>query len=217
MQGIPCDLSSTVSTGSFLTSETLDVTPVDAGLSSDSTEDGILRETTSRPWSASLPFTLQQRRENLSGASETPECPKLPEGEMYLCRGSQIQQILRKCTGDLNSYSEDNTHFQALAAELDFPETERHFPKFYHQLFQPLEPSLDFDTSSSCSQCRIAQDSREFSKTSTFSTKSQDVSMFPEVGNSGLSIQGSGVSSRLETNGAKAFAAAEESAQEHVT
>lgn len=31
MQGIPCDLSSTVSTGSFLTSDTLDVSPVDTG------------------------------------------------------------------------------------------------------------------------------------------------------------------------------------------
>lgn len=52
----------------------------------------------------------------------------------------------------------------ALAAELDFPETERHFLNFHHQFFQPLEPSLDFDTSSSCSQYRISQDSKEFSK-----------------------------------------------------
>lgn len=31
MQEIPCDLSSTISTGSFLTSEVLDVTSVDPG------------------------------------------------------------------------------------------------------------------------------------------------------------------------------------------
>lgn len=31
MQRIPCDLSSTISTGSFLTTETLDVSPVDTG------------------------------------------------------------------------------------------------------------------------------------------------------------------------------------------
>ncbi|NWQ95373.1 CE295 protein, partial [Burhinus bistriatus] len=211
VQGIPCDLSSTVSTGSFLTSETLDVSPVDTGLSSDSTEDRILRETASHPWNSSLPFTLQQRQENLSGVSET----QLPEGEMYLYRGSQIQQILRKCTGDLNS--EDNTRFQALAAELDFPETERCFPKFHHQLFQPLEPTLDFDTSSSCSQYRISED-REFSKTSKFSTKSQDVSMFLEVGNSSLNIQRSGLPSSLETNRAiNMAAAAAESVNENVT
>ncbi|KAM6098544.1 centrosomal protein of 295 kDa isoform 2-T2 [Theristicus caerulescens] len=119
MQGIPCDLSSTISTGSFLTSEILDVSPVDA----------------------------------------------------------------------------------ALAAELDLPETERHFPNFHHQFFQPMEPSLDFDTSSSCSQYRIAQDSREFSKTSKFSTKSQDTSTFLEVGNCSLNIQRSSLPSSLETNG----------------
>ncbi|NXC20990.1 CE295 protein, partial [Corythaeola cristata] len=131
-----------------------------SGLSSDSTEDRILRETASHPWNSSLPFTLQQRQQNLSGASET----QLPEGEIYLYKGSQIQQILGTCTGDLNSYSEDNTCFQALAAELDFTEMERHLPNFHHQLFQPLKPSLDSDTSSSCSQYRISHESREFSK-----------------------------------------------------
>lgn len=54
----------------------------------------------------------------------------------------------------------------APATELYFPEMERPFPDFHHQLFQPLEPSVDFDTSSSssCSQYRISQHSREFSK-----------------------------------------------------
>ncbi|XP_059673083.1 centrosomal protein of 295 kDa [Gavia stellata] len=213
MQGIPCDLSSTISTGSFLTSETLDVSPVDTGLSSDSTEDQILREAASSPWNSSLPFTLQQRQENLSGASET----QLPEGEMYLYKGSQIQQIVGKCTGDLNSYSEDNTRFQALAAELDFPETETHFSNFQHQLFQPLEPRLDSDTSSSCSQYRISQDGREFSKTSKFSTKSQDMSMFLQVGNSSLNIQRSSLPSSLETNGPSNITSEEESIKENVT
>ncbi|XP_074672388.1 centrosomal protein of 295 kDa isoform X2 [Strix aluco] len=211
MQGIPCDLSSTISTGSFLTSEMLDVSPVDTGLSSDSTEDRILRETASCPWNSSLPFTLQQRQANLSGASET----QLPEGEMYLYKGSQIQQILGKCTEHLNSYSEDNTSFRALAAELDFPEMERHFPNFHHQLFQPLEPRLDSDTSSSCSQYRISQD-REFSKTSKLSTKSQDTPMFLEVGNSSLNIQRSSSPSSLETNGPNNIIS-EEYVKENVT
>ncbi|XP_054674059.1 centrosomal protein of 295 kDa isoform X3 [Grus americana] len=213
MRGIPCDLSSTISTGSFLTSETLDVSPVETGLSSDSTEDRVLRETASRPWNSLLPFTLQQRQENLSGASET----QLPEGEMYLYRKSQIQQILGKCAGDLNTYSEGNTHFQALAAELDFPEMERHFLNFHHQLFQPLEPSLDSDTSSSCSQYRISQDSREFSKTSQFSTKSQDMSRFLQVGTSSLNIQRSILLSRLETNGPNTITSEEESVKENLT
>ncbi|NXC75513.1 CE295 protein, partial [Anhinga anhinga] len=211
MQGIPFDLASTISTGSFLTSETLDVSPLDPGLSSDSTEDRILRKTASRPWNSLLPFTLQQRQENLSVAPEA----QLPEGEMCLYKGSQIQQILGKCTGDLNSYSGDNTHFQALAAELDFPETERHFPNFHHQLFQPLEPSLDSDNSSSCSQYRISQDSREFSKTSKFSAKSQDMSVFLEGGNSSLNIQR--LPPSLETNGPNNITSEGESVKENVT
>ncbi|XP_063250548.1 centrosomal protein of 295 kDa isoform X2 [Prinia subflava] len=94
----------------------------------------------------------------------------------------------------------------ALATELCFPETERHFPNFHHQLFQPLEPSVDFDTSSSssssssssCSQYRISEHSRDFSKTSEFSTESPDVSAFLERENSG---QRSSLPSSFETNG----------------
>ncbi|NXS53465.1 CE295 protein, partial [Brachypteracias leptosomus] len=213
VKGICSDLSPTISTGSLMTSETLDVSPVDTGLSSDSTEDQLLREAASCPWSSSLPQILRKRQENLSGASET----LLPEGEMYCHKGGQMQQILGKCTGDLNSYSEDNTHFQALAAELDFPEMEKHFPDFQHQLFQPLEPSLDSDTSSSCSQYRISQDSRELSKTSKLSTKSQEMSVFLEVGNSSLNIQSSRQPSSLETNGPNNITSEEESVKENVT
>ncbi|NXG57537.1 CE295 protein, partial [Hemiprocne comata] len=211
IQGIPCDFSSTVSTGSFFTSERLDVSPVDTGLSSESMEDGILRETARHPWSSLLPSTLQQRQDNLSGASES----QLPEGEMCLYKGSQIQQILGKRIGDLNSHSEDNARFQALAAELDFPETETPFLNFHHQLFQPLEPSLDSDTSSACSQYRISKDSREFSKASTFSTKSQDKSMFLKVGNCSLNIQRSSLPSSPETNVPNTMTSEEESVEEN--
>ncbi|NWS98764.1 CE295 protein, partial [Mionectes macconnelli] len=196
MQGIPCDLTSTISTGSFSTSEMLDASPVGPGLSSDGTEGGILKETTSCPWNSSLSFTLQQRQENLSGASGTP----LSEGEMHLYKESQTECILGKRTGDLNSYSEDNTCFQALAAELFFPERERPFPNFHHHLFQPLEPSVDFDTSSLCSQDEISQDSREFGKTSKFSTKSPDMLTFLEVGNSGLNVERSSLPACPEAN-----------------
>ncbi|XP_030905455.2 centrosomal protein of 295 kDa isoform X1 [Melopsittacus undulatus] len=210
MQEIPCDLSSTISTGSFLTSEVLDVNHVDPGLSSDSTEDGVLRETASRPWKPSLPFTLRHRQENLSGASET----QLPEGEMYPYRENQISE---KSTGDLSSYLEDNTRFQALTAELDFPEMERPLPNFHHQFFQPLEPSLDFDTSSSYSQHRIPQDSRKFSKTSKFSTQSKDASTSLEVGNSNLIIQRSSLPSTLRTNRPNNGTPAEQSVEENIT
>ncbi|XP_064501126.1 centrosomal protein of 295 kDa isoform X4 [Pseudopipra pipra] len=193
MQGIPCDLTSTISTGSFSTSEMLDASPVGPGLSSDGTEGGILRET-SCPLNSSLSFALQQRQENLSGVSET----RLSEEDMHLYKESQTQQILGKHTGNLSA--EDNTCFQALADELCFPEREKPFPNFHHHLFQPLEPSIDFDTSSSCSQYEISQDSREFSKTSKFSTESPDMLTFLEVGNAGLNVQRSSLPSYLETN-----------------
>ncbi|KAI1242057.1 hypothetical protein IHE44_0005573 [Lamprotornis superbus] len=215
MQQIPCDVTSTISTGSFSTNEMLKASPVDTGLSSDSREDGILRETGSHPWNSSLPFTLQQRQVNLSGASES----QLSEGEIFFYKEKQIQQILGRLAGNLNSYSEDNTHFQALATELCFPEMERPFRNFHHQLFQPLEPSVDFDTSSSsssCSQYRISQHSREFSKTSEFSAESPDMSTFLEGENSGLNGQRSSLPSSLETNGQN-ITSEEGSARENVT
>ncbi|KAM4683192.1 centrosomal protein of 295 kDa isoform 2-T3 [Amazona ochrocephala] len=210
VQEIPCDLSSAVSTGSFLTSEVLDVNSVDPGLSSDSTEDGVTRETARRPWKSSLPFTLRHRQDNLSGASETG----LPEGEMYTYRENQI---LEKSTGDLSSCLEDSAHFQALTAELDFPEMERPLPNFHRQFFQPLEPSFDFDTSSCCSQHSISQDSREFSKTSKFSTQSKDASTSLEVGNSNLTIQRNSLPSSLETNRPNNLIPEEQSAEENAT
>ncbi|NXD96258.1 CE295 protein, partial [Chaetorhynchus papuensis] len=214
-QRIPCDVTSTISTGSFSTSETLNASPVDTGLSSDSREDGILRETANHPWNSLLPFTLQQRQESLSGASEG----QLSEGEMYFYKEKQKQQILGRPTGNLNSYSEDSTHIQAPATELCFPEMEEPFPNFHHQLFQPLEPSVDFDassSSSSCSQYRISQH-REFSKTSEFSTESPGVSTFLEVENSSLNRQRSSLPRSLETNGQNNIASEEESARENVT
>ncbi|NWR66627.1 CE295 protein, partial [Bucorvus abyssinicus] len=216
MQGILSDLSSTISTGSFLTGETLDVSPVDTGLSSDSMEDQILRETARRPWNSLLPFAWRQKQENVSGASESQLC----EREMCRSKGSQRQESLGKRTRGLNSYSEDNTRFQALAAELDFPEMERSFLNFHHQLFQPLEPSLDSDSSSSCSQSRISQHGREFSKTSKFSTTSKKIfntSVCLEVGNSSLNTQRSTLPSSLETNRPNKIASEEESVPENVT
>ncbi|XP_064575007.1 centrosomal protein of 295 kDa [Zonotrichia leucophrys gambelii] len=213
VQGIPCDGTSTVSTGTFSTSEMLNANPVDTGLSSNRREGGIVRETGSHPWNSSLPFTLQQRQEILSAASES----QLSEGKMCFYKENQIEQILGRPTGNLNSYSEDNTHFQALETELCFPEMEGPFPNFHHQIFQPLEPSVDFDTSSSSSssQYRISQHSREFSKNSGFPTESPDVSAFLEE-NSSLSRQRSSLPPTLEANGQN-ISSEEGSIRENVT
>ncbi|NWZ92763.1 CE295 protein, partial [Nesospiza acunhae] len=214
VQRIPCDVTSTVSTGTFSTSEMLNASPVDTGLSSDRREDGMVGETGSHLCNSSLPFTLQQRQEILSGVSES----QLSEGKMCVYKENQKQQFLGRPTGNLNSYSEDNTHFQALATELCFAEMEGPFPNFHHQIFQPLEPSVDLDTSSSsssCSQYRISQHSREFSKTSEFSTKSPDVPAFLEE-NSSLNGQRSSLPSTLEANGQN-ISSEEGSVRENVT
>ncbi|NXN12139.1 CE295 protein, partial [Indicator maculatus] len=213
MQGTPCDLSSTISSGSFLTSETSDASRVDTGLSSDSIEDRILREAASCPWNSLLPSAFQLRQENSARAAET----QLPEGEMSLDQGSQTQEILGKHTGDLTTCSENNTGFKALAAELDFSEMERHFPNFHQQVFQPLEPSLDSDTSSSCSQYRVPQVNREFSKTSKFSTKSPDMFTSLAVGNATLEGQRSNLPLSLEKTRPNNIASGGETAKENVT
>ncbi|XP_039574506.1 centrosomal protein of 295 kDa isoform X1 [Passer montanus] len=199
MQRIPCDGTSTVSTGTFSTSERLNASPLDTGLSSDGREDGILRETGSHPRNSSLPFTLQRRQEHSSGASES----QLSEGEMCFYKENQIQQILGRSTGNLSSCSEDSARFQALATELCFPEMEGPFPNFHHQIFQPLEPTVDFDTSSSssCSQYRISQHSKDFIKTSELLTGSPDVSTFLDEENAGLNGQRSSLPSSLEKSG----------------
>lgn len=81
-----------------------------SGLSSDGMEGRILRETAGHPWNSSLPFTVRQKQENLSGASGT----LLPDGEVYHYKGNQRQQGLGKRTGDLDSGSEDKTCFQGI-------------------------------------------------------------------------------------------------------
>ncbi|NXQ58440.1 CE295 protein, partial [Anthoscopus minutus] len=181
-----------------------------SGLSSDCREDGILRETGSHHWNSSLLSTLQQRQENLFG----PSGSQLSEGQVYFYKENQIQQILGKPPGNLNSYSKDDTHFQA--TEFCFPEMERPFPNFHHHFFQPLEPSVDFDTSSSssCSQYKISQHNREFSKTSEFSAENPGVSTFLEGENSNLNRQS--LPSSLETNGQN-ITSEEVSARENVT
>lgn len=65
----------------------------------------------------------------------------------------------------------------ALSTELCFPEMERPFPNLHHQLFQPLEPSVDLDTSSSssCSQHRISHHSREYSKVLQYKTPVEEM------------------------------------------
>ncbi|XP_060159899.1 centrosomal protein of 295 kDa isoform X5 [Globicephala melas] len=60
-------------------------------------------------------------------------------------------------TGSFLSY--ENTDL-SLTVDFDFPELEHSFPNLHRQLFKPLEPHPDFDSSSSFSG--ISQDSKDF-------------------------------------------------------
>ncbi|KAM9172062.1 centrosomal protein of 295 kDa isoform 2-T2 [Pangshura tecta] len=196
-----CDYlsSTTISTSSFLTSEKLDISPANTELSSsNSAEDRILRETASSPWDSSAsptPTTAQQRQENSSEVSEF----HLPAEENFISHRSQIQQIIDKYTKDLNWLPENSTSFHAPAIGLDFFDMERNFPNFQHELFKPLEPSPDFDISSSLSQHRISEDSKDFSKSFAFSIQNQDTSVFPEATSSSLKARSYSPHSFLNT------------------
>ncbi|OWK61110.1 Centrosomal protein [Lonchura striata] len=138
-----------------------------------------------------------ERLRTSSGPSFGLDNTEVPGSEAF------VQKIPRDGTFSTSEVLNASPVDTALATELCSPEMERPFPNFHHQLFQPLEPSVDFDTSSSssCSQYRISQHSREFSKTSEFSTESPNVSAFLEEENSGLNRQRSSQPSSLETNG----------------
>ncbi|KAH0625207.1 hypothetical protein JD844_033443 [Phrynosoma platyrhinos] len=75
---------------------------------------------------------------------------------------SKIQQIIDKYTSDF-SWSSLSSY------GLDATDIERHFPNFHRELFQPLEPSPDFNISSSFSQCKVSHSSKDVSKSSDLS------------------------------------------------
>nr|XP_042711946.1 centrosomal protein of 295 kDa isoform X6 [Chrysemys picta bellii] len=106
----------------------------------------------------------------------------------------------------------------APAVGLDFSDMERNFPNFQRQVFQPLEPSPDFDISSSLSQHRISEDSKDFSKSFAFSIQSQDTSVFPEATTSSLKARSYNLHSFLNTKKLNnTTSQAEESMKENVT
>ncbi|XP_036716591.1 centrosomal protein of 295 kDa isoform X5 [Balaenoptera musculus] len=78
-------------------------------------------------------------------------------------------------TGSFLSY--ENTDL-SLTVDFDFPELEQSFPNLHRQLFKPLEPHPDFDSSSSFSG--ISQDSKDFYQRSDSSCESLRSSLPPK-------------------------------------
>uniref|UniRef100_A0A8D0HGE6 Centrosomal protein of 295 kDa n=1 Tax=Sphenodon punctatus TaxID=8508 RepID=A0A8D0HGE6_SPHPU len=155
--------STTVSSGSFISGEKLEISPANTGPCSAIEERShfscpAVKESSTSPQNVSVsPAADAYWRQQES--SEVPESQLCVE-EMFNSTKSQIQRIIDKYTKDLISPSEKHTGFHAPAVGLDLSDTEGNFSNFHRQLFEPLEPTPDLDISSSLSQCRIFQDSK---------------------------------------------------------
>ncbi|XP_044297412.1 centrosomal protein of 295 kDa isoform X2 [Varanus komodoensis] len=99
----------------------------------------------------------------LDDPSETSDS-HLSFGVTLHSNGSKVQQITDKYTRDFSWSSLSNVSSQDPAGGLDVTDLERNFPNFHRELFQPLEPSPDFDICSNLSLCRISHNSKELRK-----------------------------------------------------
>ncbi|XP_054830698.1 centrosomal protein of 295 kDa isoform X2 [Eublepharis macularius] len=154
--------SPTISTGSFINHEKPERGFSIAGLSSAREQpmhfSSPVKEKANTCWDPSVSSLYKQ-----NDAPDTP-ASHFPFGE-GLHSNSKIQQIIDKYTKDL-SWSLSNVSSHDLAIGLDVANIERNSPL---ELFQPLEPSPDFDNFSSLSEHRFSHDSKNLSKSSDLS------------------------------------------------
>ncbi|KAM6158557.1 centrosomal protein of 295 kDa [Rhynchocyon petersi] len=163
--------SLTVSTGSFLSFENLDLSLTDAeslaeqghrpqkSITGQEEEINLLHH-------AIPPMQAVNQRQNSSDVSKT----ELPVVEELTSGQTQVQQILDKYINEANLMP-GKPDFKVPTVDLGFPELEHIFPNLHHQLFRPLEPQLDFDFSFLPSG--ISQNSKDFDKGSECSPASQ--------------------------------------------
>ncbi|XP_015265765.1 PREDICTED: centrosomal protein of 295 kDa [Gekko japonicus] len=155
--------SPAISAASFIMSEKPDRSFVSTGWSSARKRPGCfsspVEEKANATWNPSVPSLYKQ-----DDAAEVPDSD-FPFGER-LHSTSRLQQIIDKYTREL-SWSLSNVSSHDLAIGVDVSNTERNSPL---ELFQPLQPSPDFDNFSPLSEHRFSPESRSLSK-------SPDVSM----------------------------------------
>ncbi|KAL8191129.1 UNVERIFIED_CONTAM: hypothetical protein K2H54_068213, partial [Gekko kuhli] len=155
--------SPTISAASFMTSEKPDRSFVSTGWSSARKQPGcfssLMEEKENATWSPSVSSLYKQ-----DAATEGPDS-NFPFGER-LHSTSRLQQIIEKYTREL-SWSLSNASSHDLAVGADASNTERKSPV---ELFQPLQPSPDFDNFSPLSEHRFSPESRSLSKSPDVST-----------------------------------------------
>ncbi|XP_075448629.1 centrosomal protein of 295 kDa isoform X3 [Ascaphus truei] len=157
--------TTTISTGSFLTSEKTDSSPINSECLSDLQKCnysvvGEAAYSNLSPVAANLlPHQMRWQM------SRSPESPRHAEAER-----SHIQQIIEKYTKDLGASMERNLSFHAPFAAVDISTTEdKHFPPAFHT----LEPKPDFNISTPSyprsDNTGSSRDIKDFSQCSMYS------------------------------------------------
>ncbi|XP_043308649.1 centrosomal protein of 295 kDa isoform X5 [Cervus canadensis] len=168
--------SITVSTGSFLSYENIDLSltePESVPEHVDHREQELpaSKEEETNVLSSRVPSTqdIYQRQD-----SRDVHKPLLSAVETLISGQTHIQQMRDKYITEANLMTE-KTDFRV---DFDFPELEHSFPNLHHQLFKPLEPHPDFDLFSSFSG--ISQDSKDFNQRSGSSCESLHATPSPK-------------------------------------
>ncbi|XP_068411781.1 centrosomal protein of 295 kDa isoform X2 [Eschrichtius robustus] len=148
--------SITVSTGSFLSYENTDLSLTESFselVDQREQESPTSKEEETNVLSSVVPSTqvIYQRQD-----PQDAHKPLLPAVETFTSGQTHIQQMIDKYINEANLMTEKTD----LWVDFDFPELEQSFPNLHRQLFKPLEPHPDFDSSSSFSG--ISQDSKDF-------------------------------------------------------
>ncbi|XP_055272176.1 centrosomal protein of 295 kDa isoform X3 [Moschus berezovskii] len=160
--------SITVSTGSFLSYENIDLSLTEPEsfpehVDHREQEPPAGKEEETNILSSRVPSTqdIYQRQD-----SQDVHKPLLCAVETLTSGQTYIQQIRDKYINEANLMTE-KTDFRV---DFDFPELEHSFPNLHRQLFKPLEPHPDFDLLSCFSG--ISQDSKDFNQRSGSSCES---------------------------------------------
>ncbi|XP_040112421.1 centrosomal protein of 295 kDa isoform X2 [Oryx dammah] len=160
--------SITVSTGSFLSYENIDLSLTEPEsfpehVDHREQEPPAGKEQDTNVSSSRVPSTqdIFQRQD-----SQGVHKPLLCAVETLTCGQTHIQQMRDKYINETNLITEKTDFW----VDFDFPELEHSFPNLHRQLFKPLEPHPDFDLLSCFSG--ISQDSKDFNQRSGSSCES---------------------------------------------
>ncbi|XP_053312073.1 centrosomal protein of 295 kDa [Spea bombifrons] len=179
--------TTTISTGSFLTSENADSSP---GVSEYMSElqrcnFSLIREASE----ASPPTVHPSALHRTNGSRRSEFSPSAQENR------SQIHQIIEKYTKDLSASLERNLSFHAPASAVDISATEGNQ---HSMVFHPLDPKPDFNISTPSyalsNDSSSSPDNKPFSQTSS----SSQVSLSQNRDQSGRSSSGLGSSPSVE-------------------